>query len=265
MLHITLKDQSDKYRDKKVFTSNKVLAPTGFDWTKALANAGQSLIAEKFVKHTGTVPSDVTYKLVVGQGGEPGTQSGGGEPGGQTPGGGATVAQKPTVVVTFSDGSHIDVALDVQTVTDTPSAEAGAHAQVPAVTTTITRKIVVKQDGSLIDPQPPAQSAHFVRYVIEKSDQGQAPSYETGMWLHPNLDEDGKIDSYSSSATFEKYQAEPKSGYTIFEDHNDTLEVKPNPDPHGAITIPQRANAAFRSALIERAVDAAQALSLIHI
>ena len=258
VLHFTLKDQSDKYRDKKVFTSNKVLTPTGFDWTQALANAGQSLIAEKFVKHTGTVPSDVTYKLVVGQGGEPGTQPGGGEPGTQ-PGGGATVAQKPTVVVTFSDGSHIDVALDVQTVTDTPSAEAGAHAQVPAVTTTITRKIVVKQDGSLITPQPPAQSAHFVRYVIEKSGEGQAPSYETGMWLHPNLDEDGKIDSYSSSATFEKYQAEPKSGYTIFENHNDRLEVKPNPDPHGAITIPQRANAAFRSALIERAVDAAQA------
>ncbi|WP_276770473.1 sialoglycan-binding domain-containing protein, partial [Fannyhessea vaginae] len=249
VLHITLKDQSDKYRDKKVFSSNKVLAPTGFDWTQALADAGQSLIAEKFVKHTGTVPSDVTYKLVVGQGGEPGTQ----------PGGGATVAQKPTVVVTFSDGSHIDVALDVQTVTDTPSAEAGAHAQAPAVATTITRKIVVKQDGSLITPQPPAQSACFVRYVIEKSGEGQASSYETGMWLHPNLDEDGKIDSYSSSATFEKYQAEPKSGYTIFENHNDRLEVKPNPDPHGAITIPQRANAAFRSALIERAVDEAQA------
>ncbi|EGF23053.1 hypothetical protein HMPREF0091_11048, partial [Fannyhessea vaginae DSM 15829] len=249
VLHITLKDQSDKYRDKKVFTSNKVLTPTGFDWAQALTNAGQSLIAEKFVKHTGKVPSDVTYKLVVGQGGEPGTQ----------PGGGTPVAQKPTVVVTFADGSHIDVALDVQTVTDTPSAEAGAHAQVPAVATTITRKIVVKQDGSLITPQPPAQSAHFVRYVIEKSGEGQAPSYETGMWLHPNLDEHGKIDSYSSSATFEKYQAEPKSGYTIFENHNDTLEVKPNPDPHGAITIPQRANAAFRSALIERAVDAAQA------
>lgn len=249
VLHITLKDQSDKYRDKKVFTSNKVLAPTGFDWTKALANAGQSLIAEKFVKHTGTVPSDVTYKLVVGQGGEPGTQ----------PGGGATVAQKPTVVVTFSDGSHIDVALDVETVADTPSTEAGAHAQAPAVATTITRKIVVKQDGSWIDPQPPAQSAHFVRYVIEKSGEGQSPSYETGMWLHPNLDEDGKIDSYSSSATFEKYQAKPKSGYTIFEDHNDTLEVKPNPDPRGALTIPPHANASFRSVLIERAVDAAQA------
>lgn len=249
VLHITLKDQSDKYRDKKVFTSNKVLTPTGFNWTQALANAGSSIVAEKFVKHSGTVPSDVTYTLVVAQGGEPGTQ----------PGGGTPVAQKPTVVVTFADGSHIDVALDVQTVTDTPSAEAGAHAQVPAVTTTITRKIVVKQDGSLITPQPPAQSAHFVRYVIEKSGEGQAPSYETGMWLHPNLDEHGKIDSYSSSATFEKYQAEPKSGYTIFENHNDRLEVKPNPDPHGAITIPQRANAAFRSALIERAVDAAQA------
>lgn len=258
VLHITLKDQSDKYRDKKVFSSNKVLTPTGFDWTHALADAGSSIVAEKFVKHTGAVPSDITYKLVVGQGGEPGTQPGGGEPGTQ-PGGGATVAQKPTVVVTFSDGSHIDVALDVQTVTDTPSAEAGAHAQAPAVATTITRKIVVKQDGSFITPQPPAQSAHFVRYVIEKSGEGQAPSYETGMWLHPNLDEHGKIDSYSSSATFEKYQAEPKSGYTIFENHNDTLEVKPNPDPHGAITIPQRANAAFRSALIERAVDAAQA------
>lgn len=248
-LNITLKDQSDKYRDKKTFSSNKVLAPTGFDWTQALADAGQSLIAEKFVKHTGTVPSDVTYRLVVAQGGETGTQ----------PGGGTPVAQKPTVVVTFADGSHIDVALDVQTVTDTPSAEAGAHAQVPAVTTTITRKIVVKQDGSLITPQPDAQSACFVRYVIEKSGEGQASSYETGMWLHPNLDEDGKIDSYSSSATFEKYQAEPKSGYTIFENHNDRLEVKPNPDPHGAITIPQRANAAFRSALIERAVDEAQA------
>lgn len=258
VLHFTLKDQSDKYRDKKVFTSNKVLTPTGFDWTHALADAGSSIVAEKFVKHTGAVPSDITYKLVVGQGGEPGTQPGGGEPGTQ-PGGGATVAQKPTVVVTFSDGSHIDVALDVQTVTDTPSAEAGAHAQAPAVATTITRKIVVKQDGSFITPQPPAQSAHFVRYVIEKSGEGQAPSYETGMWLHPNLDEHGKIDSYSSSATFEKYQAEPKSGYTIFENHNDTLEVKPNPDPHGAITIPQRANAAFRSALIERAVDEAQA------
>lgn len=249
VLHITLKDQSDKYRDKKVFTSNKVLTPTGFNWTQALANAGSSIVAEKFVKHSGTVPSDVTYTLVVAQGGETGTQ----------PGGGTPVAQKPTVIVTFADGSHIDVALDVQTVTDTPSAEAGAHAQVPAVATTITRKIVVKQDGSLITPQPDAQSAHFVRYVIEKSGEGQAPSYETGMWLHPNLDEHGKIDSYSSSATFEKYQAEPKSGYTIFEDHNDTLEVKPNPDPHGAITIPQRANAAFRSALIERAVDEAQA------
>ena len=195
------------------------------------------------------MPSDVTYTLVVAQGGETGTQ----------PGGGTPVAQKPTVIVTFADGSHIDVALDVQTVTDKPSAEAGAHAQVPAVATTITRKIVVKQDGSLITPQPNAQSARFVRYVIEKSGEGQASSYETGMWLHPNLDEDGKIDSYSSSATFEKYQAEPKSGYTIFENHNDRLEVKPNPDPHGAITIPQRANAAFRSALIERAVDEAQA------
>ena len=260
VLHITLKDQSDKYSDKKVFSSNKVLAPTGFDWTHALADVGSSIVAEKFVKHTGAVPSDITYKLVVaGHDSEHGALPGGDEPGGQTPGGGATVAQKPTVVVTFSDGSHIDVALDVETVADTPSTEAGAHVQAPAVATTITRKIVVKQDGSLIDPQPPAQSAHFVRYVIEKSGEGQAPSYETGMWLHPNLGEHGKIDSYSSSATFEKYQAEPKSGYTIFENHNDRLEVKPNPDPHGAITIPQRANAAFRSALIERAVDAAQA------
>ena len=117
---------------------------------------------------------------------------------------------------------------------------------------------MVKQDGLLITPQPDAQIARFVRYVIEKSDQGQTPSYETGMWLHPNLDGHGKIASYSSSATFKKYQAEPKSGYTIFEDHNDTLEVKPNPDPHGAMRIPSHVDASYRSAIIERAVNAAQ-------